>query len=163
MGFAEDASVERVERLLEKTGTYATINMQDEDLKSFALHSAIYLPPLPSSLSPLSWGDNESVRIAKLLLLAGADPHVKNWRGKTPLQLAQGIHSIGSISPKVDFGFLQEVMERDTSAMLPTRSRTHLPRLRQQPHPRSVHACRFCRALSLPSLDDGLLSIPLNL
>jgi hypothetical protein len=60
-----------VESLLQATGALTTIDLQDDRCKNTALH----------------WAGR--AKITKLLLLAGADPHIQDSYGRTPLQVLE--------------------------------------------------------------------------
>jgi hypothetical protein len=82
MHYTSEGLVDCVERALQEKWVLVTINEQDYN-KFCALHH---------TFSRHFLNDTTRAEITKLLLLAGADPHIQDKQGRTPLQYLQATH-----------------------------------------------------------------------
>jgi len=72
------------ERLLQETGALTTVSMQAGTFDATALHWTIFMRG--------NRLDTTTAQITKLLLVAGADPYIKDWYGHTPLEALRNSH-----------------------------------------------------------------------
>jgi hypothetical protein len=103
MAYACHSSVECAARLLMETDVLMTIKAQDEEYASSTLHWTL-------SASAQTVSEATRAQFTKLLLLAGADPHLQDKQGRTPLQMFQDRRPNSHLASK---HFLQEAMAGD--------------------------------------------------